>query len=166
MQHHGWAVCALGDEGARTEALVSYVADGPEEFLTAVARLLLGWSHTRVEFVAEPEAHRLIFHRDLTEVDVRLLHIRTRDLPDEAGTTVWTTRQPLTVLARAVIRAFDAVDEEQGEAGYLAAWQRPFPRAELAALRTAWRGARGRRGRNSTRHDPAPERNPAPSLKP
>ena len=48
LQHHGWAVCALGDEVTQTEALVSYVTDGAEEFLTAVARLVLGWSHARV----------------------------------------------------------------------------------------------------------------------
>ncbi|MEV0455552.1 hypothetical protein [Catellatospora methionotrophica] len=143
LQHHGWAVCALGDDLAQAEALVSYVTDGPEEFLTAVAHLVLGWSDTRVQFEAEPAAYRLIFHRDHDEVDICLVRVRTRDLPDEAGATAWTSRQPLSVLARAVIRAFDAVEAEHGEAGYRTAWGRPFPRAELTALRSAWRGARG-----------------------
>ncbi|MEU8002270.1 hypothetical protein AB0B66_14000 [Catellatospora sp. NPDC049111] len=142
LQHHGWAVCALRDDAAYGEALVSYVTDGPEEFLTAVARIVLGQTHSRVQFEAEPAAYRLNFQRDRSEVDIRLSHVRTRDLPDEAGTTVWTSRQPLTVLARAVIRAFDAVDAEHGEAGYLSAWGRPFPRTELSALRSAWHGIR------------------------
>ncbi len=82
LQHHGWAVCAVGDDLAEAEALVSYVTDGPEEFLTAVAHLVLGWSDTRVQFEAEPAAYRLIFHRDHDDVDIRLMRVRTRDLPD------------------------------------------------------------------------------------
>ncbi|WP_328649103.1 hypothetical protein OHS58_18020 [Amycolatopsis sp. NBC_00348] len=38
-----------------------------------------------------------------------------------------------------MLRAFDTVADDLGEAGYQTRWGRPFPRHELEGLRTAWR---------------------------
>jgi len=140
LRHHGWAVCAVSDSNARAEAVVSYVTGGPEAFLTAVANLVLGAPETRAEFEAEPTVYRWIFKRHGTNVDIRLLEVPSTKLSDEVGATAWASQQPIDALARAVVRAFDAVAEEHGEGGYRATWGRPFPHIELAALRTAWRG--------------------------
>jgi hypothetical protein len=139
VHDHGWATCVVADQTAEAEALVSYVTEGPEQFLSAVARAVLGATESRAEFEAEPTAYRWIFQRIQAHVDIRLLVLSRRELPDESGDVIWTSRQPIQVLARAVIRAFDAVLTEHGEDGYQANWGRPFPTLELNALRTAWR---------------------------
>ena len=54
-------------------------------------------------------------------------------LPDDVGTSVWVSNQNVDVLARVVVRAFDAVIFEYGEDGYEKAWGRPFPTMELRA---------------------------------
>lgn len=106
----GWVDCHVEDSRGRAEASVSYITPAPEEFLTAVARLVLGATEQRVQFQAEPRGFRWI----------------------------WTSRQPIDTLTRTVIRAFDQVENEHGEDGYLEHWRSPFPRHELEALRTAW----------------------------
>jgi hypothetical protein len=146
LQDHGWAVCVVADAQARAEAIASCVTGGPEDFLTAVARLVLGADASRADLEAEPTVYRWIFQRHGTDADIRLLLVPDGKLPDGAGTIVWTSRQPVDTVARAVVRAFDAVATEHGENGYEAQWGRPFPRFELEALRRAWRGAQ-RQGR-------------------
>jgi hypothetical protein len=147
LQDHGWAICVVSDRHAQTTALASYVTGGPEEFLTSVARIILGATDARAEFEAEPTAYRWIFHRRGTDVDIRLLEVPSRRLPDDAGTVVWTSRQTIDTLARSVLRAFDAVKAEHGENGYETTWGRPFPTNELNALRTAWRKPNDAAGR-------------------
>jgi hypothetical protein len=139
LQHHGWATCVVSDRHAHAEACVSYVTGAPEEFLTAVANIVLGATDTRAEFDAEPTVCRWIFHRRDTDVDIRMLEVASGRLPDDAGTVVWTSRQTIDTLARAVVRAFDGVVAEHGEDGYETTRGRPFPSLELNALRTAWR---------------------------
>jgi hypothetical protein len=121
------------------EACASYVTGGPEESLTAVANIVLGATDAQAEFEAEPTVYRWIFHRRGTDVDIRLLQVVSGRLPDDAGTIVWTSRQTIDTLARAVLRAFDSVVAEHGEDGYETTWGRPFPSIEVNALRTAWR---------------------------
>jgi len=75
------------------------------------------------------------------QVTIRLFEVPDEALTDEARTLLWTSRQPLDTLARTIVRAFDRVEEEHGEAGYLQQWRSPFPHQQLDALRTAWRGA-------------------------
>jgi hypothetical protein len=89
--HHGWARCVVADERAEAEAIVSYVTDGPEQLLNAVARLVHGADETRAEFAAEPDVYRWIFQRAGGEVSIRLLHVPDHALPDEAGETMVTT---------------------------------------------------------------------------
>jgi hypothetical protein len=110
--------------------------------LGAVTRLVLGADEARAEFEAEPTVYRWIFRRTGEDADIRLLLVADHKLPDEAGTIIWRSRQPVDVLARVVVRAFDAVATTHGEVGYEARWGRPFPRFELDALRTAWRRTR------------------------
>ncbi|MFJ5035883.1 hypothetical protein ACIQB5_49765 [Streptomyces sp. NPDC088560] len=55
---HGWADCTLEDHHAKAELTASYITSAPEEFLTAVARLVAGETETRVQFEAEPTAYR------------------------------------------------------------------------------------------------------------
>ncbi|MFJ3617647.1 hypothetical protein ACIPSH_05770 [Streptomyces iakyrus] len=61
---HGWADCTLEDQHAKAELTASYITSAPEEFLTAVARLVARQTETRVQFEAEPTAYRWIFYRE------------------------------------------------------------------------------------------------------
>ncbi|MCP2326356.1 hypothetical protein HDA40_004863 [Hamadaea flava] len=130
----GWAVCILADDLADIEVPVSYLTEAPEDFLTAVTRLLLGQPQAEVLFNAEPSIYRLTLRRT-DRLDAATLRLALTG----AGDIFWASEQPLDVLARAVVRAFDAIEVDPGEDGYLARWGRPFPRAELAALRSTWR---------------------------
>jgi hypothetical protein len=42
---------------------------------------------------------------------------RWHPLPDDAGTMIWRSLQPVDVLARVVVRAFNAVATTHGEVG-------------------------------------------------
>lgn len=127
------------DEHARAEAVASYVTDAPEQLLRAVAAVTLYETDTKAEFEAEPTVYRWFFHRRADTVAVRLVQSADSRTPEEAGSLLWQSRQPTTVLAKTVLRAFDSVDHDVGEASYRTQWGRPFPRRELEALRAAWR---------------------------
>lgn len=64
VRQHGWAICSVSDDHADAEAVASYVTDGPEQLLRAVAGVLLHETDTRAEFAAEPTVYRWFFHRD------------------------------------------------------------------------------------------------------
>lgn len=139
LQDHGWALCSVGDRRASVEVVVSYVTGGPEQFLEAVTNVVLGGGEARAEFEAEPTAYRWLFHRAGEHVDIRLLEITVRSLPDEVGVVIWASEQTVHTLARTVVRAFDQVTFDHGEEGYHVKWRRPFPHRELEVLRSAWR---------------------------
>lgn len=138
----GWADCTLADQDAEVTVLASYVAETPEELITAVARVVSSSSEARVDFEAEPTGYRLLLRRDGDDVWMRLLRLPSRWSNDLAGTELWASRQPVDVLARAVVRCFDDVARACGEDGYHQRWHRPFPRLELEALRAVWRARR------------------------
>ncbi|MFE4961103.1 hypothetical protein ACFRCW_46240 [Streptomyces sp. NPDC056653] len=140
---HGWAFVKVADDQGEAEAIASYVTDGPEQFLYAVARLVLGGEETRAELEGEPQAYRWFFHRDGSEVDVRLVVTDDGRASDSSGTVLWSGRHTIAAVARSAVRAFDQITHELGEEAYAAQWGRPFPRNELEALRTAMR-AHGR----------------------
>jgi hypothetical protein len=142
LEHHGWARCVVADDQNEATAIASYVTGGPEYLLTAVARLTLGADTASAEFEAEPDVYRWIFQRAGDQVDIRLLHLDSHAAAEDAGATVWHSQQPVGTLARAVVRAFDAVLATHGETGYETTWGRPFPRVELQALRAARRPTR------------------------
>ena len=136
---HGWASVKVADDHGQGEALASYVTDGPEQFLYAIARLVLGDVDTRAELEGEPQAYRWFFHRDGSAVDARLLLVDDGQAPDDSGKVLWSGRHTVTALARSAVRAFDRIEHEQGGESYETHWGRPFPWTELEALRAAMR---------------------------
>lgn len=58
LRSHGWALCEVSDGSSSAEVVASYVTDGPEDLLRAVARLLLYEAETSAEFQAEPTVYR------------------------------------------------------------------------------------------------------------
>ncbi|MFB9688856.1 hypothetical protein [Amycolatopsis plumensis] len=141
IKHHGWALCSVEDEHTSAEAFASYVTDGPEQLLRAVASIMLHNTHTQAEFEAEPTVYRWFFHRRANTIAIRLIEAADRTTPEHEGSLLWQSEQPTTTLARTVLRAFDTVAHDLGDAGYQTLWGCPFPRHELEVLRTAWRGA-------------------------
>lgn len=136
---HGWADCTLEDQHATAELTASYITSAPEEFLTAVARLVAGETETRVQFEAEPTAYRWIFYREGDDIWIRVLELRDGSDHDNRGTEIWSSQLGINQLARAVIRCFDEVAQTHGESGYRGKWGEHFPRTELEALRRLWR---------------------------
>lgn len=135
----GWADCTLEDRQAKVELTASCISNAPEEFLTAVARLVAGEAETRAQFEAEPTAYRWIFFREGADTWIRLLELRDGSDHDTRGTEIWSGQLGIHQLARAVIRCFDEVAEAYGESGYRGKWGEHFPRTELEALRRLWR---------------------------
>ncbi|MFE5212581.1 hypothetical protein [Streptomyces sp. NPDC056600] len=145
LSGQGWADCTVSDDQGEAVVMASYITTAPEDLLTAVARLLAGQSECRAQFDAEPTAFRWIFHRDGTTVRIRLLQLARGSDQDNRGTEIWSSRQDVDVVARAVIRCFDQVVWEHGESAYRSTWGEHFPRTQLEALRTVWREHRGDR---------------------
>ncbi|MGW1712707.1 hypothetical protein [Streptomyces sp. NPDC002156] len=138
----GWAICAIEDHQARVELSVSYITNAPEDFLTAVARLLYGETETRAQFEAEPTAYRWIFYRQADDTWIRLLELRDGRDHDNKGTEIWSGQLGIDELVRSVIRCFDEVARTYGESGYRGKWGEHFPRIELEALRRLWHAHR------------------------
>ncbi|EMF24622.1 MULTISPECIES: hypothetical protein [Streptomyces] len=136
---HGWALVKVADDHGEADVIASYVTDGPEQFLYAVARLVLGDRETRAELFGEPQVYRWCFQRHGAEVTIRLVVADDDRAPDGAGTLLWSGRHTLAQLARSAVRAFDQIAYELGDEAYAAQWGRPFPRTELEVLRTAMR---------------------------
>lgn len=143
LSGRGWADCIVSDHRAEAEVTASYITTAPEDLLTAVTRLTVGETECRVQFEAEPAAFRWIFRREGTNVWIRVLELADGKNHDNAGTEIWSTRQDIDVVARAVVRCFDEVAREYGESAYRGRWGEHFPRTELEALRVAWREHRG-----------------------
>ncbi|MGW1669557.1 hypothetical protein [Streptomyces sp. NPDC002324] len=146
----GWASVKVVDDHGEAEVIASYITGAPEEFLYAVARIVLGDEDTRVELEGEPQVYRWFFHRDGSAVDVRLVRADDAQAPDSSGVVLWSGRHTVMALARSAVRAFDRIDYEQGEDAYESQWGRPFPRTELEALRTAMRSHRRAAAANGT----------------
>jgi len=136
---HGWAVCTVADGQTPVDMTASHITAAPEELLVAVTRLILGETETWVQFEAEPTAFRWRFRRDGNEACVQVLQLPDGRQHDEAGAEIWSSRQTIDRVARAVVRCFDDVAHRYGESGYLDKWGSPFPRPELDRLRTVWR---------------------------
>jgi hypothetical protein len=136
---HGWADITLEDHQAKAELTASYITSAPEDFLTAMVRLVAGERETRVQFEAEPTAYRWIFYREGEDVWSRVLELRDGSDHDNRGTEIWSSQLGIDQLSRAVIRCFDEVAQTFGESGYRGKWGEHFPRTELEALRRLWR---------------------------
>jgi hypothetical protein len=136
---HGWADCTLEDHHAKAELTASYITRAPEEFLTAVARLIANETETRAQFEAEPTAYRWVFYREGEDIWIHVLELREGSDHDNRGTEIWSSQLRIDQLARSVIRCFDEVAQTHGESGYRGKWGEHFPRTELEALRRLWR---------------------------
>ncbi|MBK3580585.1 hypothetical protein JHN63_43745 [Streptomyces sp. MBT65] len=136
---HGWADCTVEDHRAKAELTASHITHAPEDFLTAVARLVAGGTEPRAQFEAEPTAYRWILRREDEDIRIRVLELRASGDHDTEGTGIWSGRLGIDQLARAVIRCFDEVAQTYGESGYRGKWGEHFPRTELEALRHLWR---------------------------
>lgn len=137
--HHGWAFVNIADGHGEAEVFASYVTDAPGQLLSAITRLLRGDEDAGAEFEGEPQVYRWFFHRDGSDVGIRLVEVKDRRTPDGSGTVLWSGRHAVSALARVAVRAFDQVVHELGEEGYASRWGRPFPRSELEALRAGMR---------------------------
>ncbi|MEV6481573.1 hypothetical protein [Streptomyces sp. NPDC051576] len=138
LEAHGWADCTLEDQHTKAELTASYITSAPEEFLTAVARLVAGETETRVQFDAEPTAYRWVFYREGDDIWIRVLELRDGGDHDKEGSEIWSSQLGIDQLARAVIRCFDEVAQTYGESAYRGKWGDHFPRTELEALRRLW----------------------------
>ncbi|MFF7949353.1 hypothetical protein [Streptomyces griseorubiginosus] len=141
LRHHGWAFCKVTDDEGEVEVFASYVTDGPEQFLQAVTRLAVTDTEARAEFEGEPQVYRWLLRRESADVNICLLRVGDSRKPDSSGVVLWSSRHTITTPGRAALRAFDQVAYELGEDGYASQWGRPFPRAEVEALRTALHAA-------------------------
>ncbi|MER7513736.1 hypothetical protein ABTX82_36275 [Streptomyces lavendulae] len=142
LNGHGWANCTVEDQQAKVELTASYITNAPQDFLTAVARLVSGETDTRAQFEAEPTAFRWIFYRQGDDVWVRLLELRRGSDHDNKGTEIWSSQLHVDALARAVIRCFDDAARTYDVSGYRGKWGEHFPRTELEALRRLWNAHR------------------------
>jgi hypothetical protein len=145
LHHHGWADCVVSDGQAEVTLVASYVRAGPRTLIQAATRLLAGAPRAVAEFEAEPQEYRWHFIREEDQVAMRILLLPDSGLPDEAGTEIWASRQPLDTLARAVIRCFDDVLHRLGLEEYERQWGYPFPSEDLERLRAAWRASKEER---------------------
>ncbi|MFJ9022422.1 hypothetical protein ACIRPU_21010 [Streptomyces sp. NPDC102259] len=142
LEGHGWADCTVTDRHAVIVLTASYITSAPEEFLTALARLIAGETETRAQFEAEPTAYRWIFYREDEHVWMRILELRDGSDHDNTGTELWSSQYAIDELARAAIRCFDDAARAYGESGYRGKWGEHFPRTELEALRRLWNDRR------------------------
>lgn len=134
----GSADCVIADNQSEARVRVSYISTAPESFLHGVTRLVLGARHIKIHFEGEPVSRRWIFDRYGEYVDIQILRLDHGQLPDSEGRIAWESRrQTVQALARAVIKGFDHLADDPGEARYLKEWTHPFPRQELEDLRTA-----------------------------
>ena len=65
---------------------------------------------------AEPTAYRWFLHRRADTVTIRLVEAAGWKTPEHEGSLLWRSEQPTTTLARTVLRAFDTVADDLGEA--------------------------------------------------
>jgi len=139
LEGNGWASCVVADDAGEAEAVASYITDGPEQFLRAVANMTYRDGPILAEFEAEPMVYRWFFEREGQSVSIRLVEALNGGASDEAGRTIWCGRHAADVLCRTIVRAFDAVLNNLGDAEYEAQWRRPFPHSEVEAVRAAYR---------------------------
>lgn len=138
----GWAECRVEDMNGYADSSASYIGAGPESFICAVTSLVLGDTVKYADFYDEPGVFRWSFTRERSQVTIRLFWACDEARIWRDAELLWTTQQPLAVLARATIRAFDQVKQNHDDPDYLEQWRRPFPHEALEGLRTAWRDNR------------------------
>ena len=140
----GWSETHVADEDNTAVVTASYLSDALGGLLYAVALATEGQPNVRCSFEEEPGEYRWVFDRSVSQVVLRILAFD--DLwnhePDDAGTLVFETSQPVLRIARAVASGAQRLLDETRDDGYLSQWIRhPFPNVALMRLRTAIRSA-------------------------
>lgn len=125
---HGWVDCVVEDQRASVELAACHISNTPEEFLTAVVRLVADEREARVQFEAEPTAYRWIFYREAADAWIRLLELRHGSDHDRRGIEIWSPQLPVGEIAQAAVRCFDEVSRTYGESGYRSKWGEHLPR--------------------------------------
>jgi hypothetical protein len=77
--------------------------------MKAAARLITGVGRSRSCTREKHRRRSKAYVRPSPTVNIRLVHVPDHALPDEAGETIWSSRQPVDKPARVVVRVFDAV---------------------------------------------------------
>jgi hypothetical protein len=134
----GWAKAHLANDEMETTIPASYLSDSLGDLLEAVGVLLEGAVEARCSWDVEPGEYRWLFDRSGPDVRVRVLAFPELwgKAPDDAGTLVFETREPLRALASAVLEGALAVLDQYGEEKYKARWvEHPFPTAHLELIR-------------------------------
>ncbi|MEU6669163.1 hypothetical protein [Streptomyces sp. NPDC046727] len=136
----GWAICRIKDDSAERKDVVSYCTDALSDLLHGVAGLYGPIPVQRFSFDLEPAEVRWVLRSRGTDVDMAIHRFpdmaTSFDAPDRAGTRVWGSTQPRTMLGHAVLETAQSVLRLHGEDGYRAKWaQHPFPVAALQDLR-------------------------------
>ncbi|MGW7312552.1 hypothetical protein [Streptomyces sp. NPDC054865] len=108
LEGHGWANCTIEDQQAKVDLTVSSITSAPQEFLTAMARLVPGETRTRAQFEAEPKPHA---DRDqtLAVVKAELPRLGRELLATGTGMLACSIHECLSALGplRAVLRLKD-----------------------------------------------------------
>src|SRR4051812_45638904 len=116
----GWAEANVRDGSAGITVTASYLSDALRSLVEAASLLCEGLSESRCSWDEEPGESRWIFRRVGYSVELRILRFDELwgDEPDHAGVEVFVTRQRVDTVARAVLRAADAVLQRMSEHDY------------------------------------------------
>lgn len=134
----GWAEARVEDDTSWATITASYLGDALGDLLEAVGVLLEGAEQARCSWEEEPGEYRWIWERTGSDVYLRILALRDNfpRQPDELGTLVFETRQPLRALASAMAAGAQALLDDLGEEEYLRRWvDHPFPTAHLFLIK-------------------------------
>lgn len=134
----GWAEARVSAGSSSARITASYLEDALGVLLEAVGLVLEGAQQARCSWEEEPGEYRWIFDRAGSDVRLRVLAFRDRDLDesDDQGVIIFETSQPLREMAAAIADGAQAVLDEYGEEEYLRRWMdAPFPLGHLEMIR-------------------------------
>jgi hypothetical protein len=126
---------AVGESSVTPTA--SYLSDALGDLIRAVRALLEGAEDARASWEEEPGEYRWIFHRNGSEVRMRLLAFPDiyDHSPDDDGQVLLDATCSLRNLGLAVAAGAQRVLDEVGLDEYQRRWiEHPYPSDDLAAL--------------------------------
>ncbi|HEY2092705.1 MAG TPA: hypothetical protein VGJ81_12505 [Thermoanaerobaculia bacterium] len=139
----GWAYLTVTHDDVTRRMEVSYIGPDILDLVWRTAQLLDGMPLITVEFETEPGEHLWTMRREGEAVHLTIESSVSHMIDAEADTwedEAWslTATVPLTVLAQAVLAAFDTVMDTIGVAGYEKHWVHPFSGTASADAIRAW----------------------------
>ncbi|MGW5317862.1 hypothetical protein [Nocardia thailandica] len=125
----------VSDEHATLVLAARATTYAPEDLLGAVYDMVCcGEDDVRFVFETETIAYAWLFNRSGGTVAIRVLRLPTWDAPDEVGTELWVSDQPVEVLAEATITCFRQLATRYSPRQYLETWCESFPDEHLGRL--------------------------------